>query len=152
MLRPGGHSTVTCSLSLSLSIRLSAVPAFLSLNPLSASGHCQEGRLGGALQKARPALVDPAVAGRGTSAYSWRWPSSPRLLYVYVLVRGSNGYSVLFAWYMALMEPRNSGTKTLCKRLSPGKQEIMIFIDNVVSLFISGYPSKILGKTPQGFL
>ena len=29
---------------------------------------------------------------------------------------------------MALMEPRNNGTKTLCKRLSPGKLEITIFI------------------------
>ena len=38
---------------------------------------------------------------------------------------------MVFAWYMALLEPRNGGTKTLCKRLSPGKQEIMIFIDNV---------------------
>ena len=42
---------------------------------------------------------------------------------------------MLFARYMALVEPRNGGTKTLCKRLSPGKQEIMIFIDNVAPRF-----------------
>ena len=40
---------------------------------------------------------------------------------------------------MALVEPRNSGTKTLCKHLSQGKQEIMIFIDNVAPPFIPGY-------------
>ena len=50
--------------------------------------------------------------------------------------------SVVFAGYMALVEPRNGGTKTLCKRLSLGKQEIMIFIDNVPPPFIRRVPRK----------
>ena len=62
-----------------------------------------------------------------------------RLLYVYVCVRASNRYYVLFAWYMALAEPRNSGTKTLCKRLSPGKLEIMIFIVTCAPLLYAGF-------------
>ena len=43
---------------------------------------------------------------------------------------------MLFAWYMALAEPRNSGTKTLCICLSPGKLEIMIFIVTCAPPFI----------------
>ena len=54
---------------------------------------------------------------------------------------------MVFAWYMALVEPRNGGTKTLCKCLSPGKQEIMILMDNVPPPFITPRSSKILGRT-----
>ena len=56
-----------------------------------------------------------------------------------VCVRASHRYSVVVAWYMALVEPRNGGTKTLCKRVSPGKQEIMIFIDNVPPLLYAAF-------------
>ena len=49
---------------------------------------------------------------------------------------------MVFAWYRALVEPRNGGKKTLCKRLSPEKLEIMIFIDNVAPF----YTSKIHGR------
>ena len=66
---------------------------------------------------------------------------------VYCMCMLSTRYSVVFAWYMALVEPRNGGTKTLCKRLSPGKQEIMIFIDNVPPPFYTPRSSKILGRT-----
>ena len=68
------------------------------------------------------------------------------LLYVYVEYELCTDI-VVFAWYMALVEPRNGGTKTLCKRLSPGKQAIMIFIDNVPTPFYTPRSSKILGRS-----